>query len=137
MAAGGFAFQSYNESSSYQRRILLKATDALFDGLNYIKEIEKGVITIADYGSSEVYNSMVFLSNILQRFRESSQQPIYIVHNDLPDNNWIKVFKTIVDSNESYRRVSNTFFSAIGLSFYEQILPEETVHIGFSSSAIH
>ncbi|CAG9324228.1 unnamed protein product [Blepharisma stoltei] len=49
----------------------------------------------------------------------------------------MKAFRTIVDSNESYRKVPNTFFSAIGLSFYEQILPEETVHVGFSSSAIH
>mmetsp|Transcript_5908 Transcript_5908/g.5801 ORF Transcript_5908/g.5801 Transcript_5908/m.5801 type:complete len:88 (-) Transcript_5908:184-447(-) len=87
MAAGGFAFQSYNESSSYQRRVLLKATETLYDSLNYAKETENGTIVIADYGSSEVYNSMVFLTSILQRFRESSQQPIYIIHNDLPDNN--------------------------------------------------
>ncbi|CAG9329449.1 unnamed protein product [Blepharisma stoltei] len=137
MSTGGFALHGYNEGSLHQRLQLLKASDSFIECLNHISTLSNEQIVIVDYGSSEGYNSMVFLTQTLSKFRETSSSPILVVHNDLPDNNWLKAFKTILESEDSYVKIPNVYFSAKGRSFYDQILPNNSVHIGLSSSALH
>ncbi|CAG9327416.1 unnamed protein product [Blepharisma stoltei] len=137
MSTGGFALHGYNEGSLHQRLQLLKASDTFIECLNHISTLNNEQIVIADYGSSEGYNSMVFLRQTLSKFRETSSSPILVFHNDLPDNNWVKTFKTILEFEDSYIKLPNVYFSAIGRSFYDQILPNNSVHIGLSSAALH
>ncbi|CAG9333804.1 unnamed protein product [Blepharisma stoltei] len=137
MSTGGFALHGYNEGSLLQRMLLLKASDSFGDCLSHASSLSNDQIVIADYGSSEGFNSMIFLSRVLSKFRETSPQSILVVHNDLPDNNWVKTFKTLLEFEESYIKVPNVYFSAIGRSFYDQVLPNNSVHLGFSSAALH
>ncbi|CAG9324235.1 unnamed protein product [Blepharisma stoltei] len=137
METGGFALQNYNVSSSHQRKILMAAKDAFTEILNHTKTITNGKIVIADYGCSEGKNSMEFLFFTLKKFRENSSQSVFIIHNDLPENDWVKAYKTLLESQESYIKIPDVYFSAIGRSFYSQILPNNSLHIGFSSASIH
>mmetsp|Transcript_10637 Transcript_10637/g.10670 ORF Transcript_10637/g.10670 Transcript_10637/m.10670 type:complete len:262 (+) Transcript_10637:3-788(+) len=137
MSTGGIVFHGYNEGSLHQRLQLLKASDVFIDSLNHVSSLTNEQIVIADYGSSEGYNSMVFLRQTLSKFRENSSSPVLVIHNDLPDNNWVKTFKTILEFEESYIKLPNVYFSAIGRSFYDQILPNNSVNIGLSSASLH
>ena len=49
-----------------------------------------------------------------------------VVHTDVPDNDFTAMFRTLADDPDSYlKKDAATFASAVGRSFYEQILPSE------------
>lgn len=138
MDIGGFALPGYNENSSHQLNVLTATTDVFEESLNHIAStFLDSDISIIDYGSSEGLNSMIYFQKILSKFRQHSQSTINIIHNDLPDNNWIRFFKTITESQNSYISIPDVYFSAIGRSFYSQIVPNNSIQIAFSSLALH
>ncbi|CAG9312848.1 unnamed protein product [Blepharisma stoltei] len=134
--SGLHIFKDYNQASSNQRRVLIKLAEPFIDSLQHIDTNFNETIVISDYGSAEGYNSVAFFNQTLPRFREFSQKPIMIIHNDLPENNWNTTFKTLEDS-DSYVKIPNVYFSGLGRTFIQQIFPNNYVHIGISSLAFH
>ncbi|CAG9331373.1 unnamed protein product [Blepharisma stoltei] len=132
-----YAFKDYNQYSSPQLAVMMRMSNAFHNALNNARILTNSTIFIADYGSSECLNSLLFFKDSFAPFRETSQQPILLFHNDLPTNNWTKSFKTILEHQNSYVNLPNIYFSSIGRSFFNQILPDSSVHIGFSSLAFH
>jgi len=97
-------------------------------------------ITIADYGSSQGHNSLAPMRVAIAalRRRAGSSRAISVVHTDLPDNDFAVLFRMLAEDPESYQRGEPMVFaSAIGRSFYEQLLPEASVALGWSSWATH
>jgi hypothetical protein len=96
-------------------------------------------IVIADYGSSQGHNSLAPLATAIEVLREriGLHRAISVVHTDLPQNDFTSLFQTLNNDPESYlRRGSDTFAMAVGRSFYEQILPSNSVTLGWSSWAV-
>jgi len=101
--------------------------------------------TLVDYGCSEGRNSVLALRVAMEAVRRASPfQPFSVVHNDLPTNNFNKLFGTIYHDGTvrfpvEYAASSEApvFVFASGQSFYTQIMPENSVHFAFSSSATH
>ena len=96
-------------------------------------------VIIADYGSSAGHNSLVPLAAAVGVLRErfGAEQAIWVVHTDLPDNDFTALFQTLAIDPDSYLRGDpNVFASAVGRSFYEQILPANSVTLGWSSWAV-
>jgi hypothetical protein len=59
------------------------------------------------------------------------------VHTDLPDNDFTALFRNLAGDPASYLRGDpQTFASAVGRSFYEQILPPCSVTLGWSAWAV-
>ena len=56
--------------------------------------------------------------------------PPLVVHNDLPTNDWTKLFQ-LLSEDKSYQGVAN------GYSFYDQCLPSNSLSIGFTASSMH
>ncbi|HKF60061.1 MAG TPA: hypothetical protein VKB42_01795 [Dongiaceae bacterium] len=97
-------------------------------------------ITIADYGSSQGHNSLapMHLAIAALRRRAGPTRAISVVHTDLPDNDFAALFRVLAEDPESYQRGDPMVFaSAIGRSFYEQLLPAASVTLGWSAWAIH
>lgn len=95
-------------------------------------------VVIADYGSSQGKNSLPPLRAAIQilRSRLGPARPISIVHVDQPANDFNTLFGVLHSDPERYSLDDpNVFPSAIGRSFYEQVLPNESVHVGWSSYA--
>ena len=93
-------------------------------------------IVIADYGSSEGHNSLAPMSAAIHalRARAGRDRAISVVHTDLVGNDFNALFRTLADDPDSYLRDEPaTFASAIGRSFYKQILPSGSVTLGWSS----
>jgi hypothetical protein len=96
-------------------------------------------IVIADYGSSEGRNSLVPMAAAIKALRDrvGPEREISVVHTDLPGNDFSSLFETLDTDPDSYLRLgSATFASAVGRSFYQQILPLNSVTLGWSSWAV-
>jgi hypothetical protein len=71
------------------------------------------------------------------RKRTRPEHSVLITHTDVPENDFTVLFQTLADDPDTYlRKDEATFASAIGRSFYRQILPSNSVNLGWSSWAI-
>jgi hypothetical protein len=96
-------------------------------------------IVIADYGASTGHNSLLPISSALPvlRGRTRPEHSILVVHTDVPDNNFTVMFETLAEDPDTYlHKDAATFASAVGRSFYNQIIPSNSVHLGWSSWAV-
>jgi hypothetical protein len=95
-------------------------------------------IVIADYGAANGHNSLKPLSAgiaVLRR-RTRHDHAILVAHTDVPDNDFTALFRTLADDPDSYLHTdAKSFASAIGRSFYGQIVPSNTVNLGWTAWA--
>lgn len=136
------AFQSkgihgYNRVSQSQLQVALKFVPAILSSLESVKSLSSDTIRVVDYGCCEGQNSMITFSSVFKKFRESHSNPVSILHTDLPENNWVAVFNSINLSDESYLNLEKVFYSTLGRSFFNQLVPNESVHLGYTSYAMH
>lgn len=97
-------------------------------------------VGVADYGASQGRNSLEPMREVIRvlRGRLEAATPISIVHTDLADNDFAALFTTLRDDPQSYLRVDDAVFpSAVGRSFYELILPPDTVSVAWAAVAVH
>jgi salicylate 1-O-methyltransferase len=96
-------------------------------------------IVIADYGASTGHNSLlpVCAAIAVLRKRTRPEHSILVAHTDVADNDFTVLFQTLDDDPDTYLKKDEACFaSAIGRSFYTQILPSNSVNLGWSSWAI-
>lgn len=95
-------------------------------------------IVIADYGAASGHNSLLPVSAAIATIRRRTrpEHPILVTHTDLPGNDFTALFNTLADDPDSYlNKDAASFASAIGRSFYAQILPSDSVTLGWTSWA--
>jgi salicylate 1-O-methyltransferase len=93
-------------------------------------------VVIADYGAGNGHNSLLPICSAITvlRKRLRHDHSILVSHTDVPDNDFTALFRTLTDDPDSYlRKDSATFFAAVGRSYYSQILPSNSVNLGWSS----
>ena len=96
-------------------------------------------VVIADYGSSQGKNSLVPMRTAIGvlRARLGPDRPIVVVHVDQPANDFNTLFDVLHRDPERYALDDpNVFPSAIGRSFYGNLLPPDHVHLGWTSYAV-
>jgi hypothetical protein len=130
----------YNRSSRVQAAGLSPAVPLLGHAARTVAlSAAPQPIVIADYGSSEGHNSLdpLVVAISVLRERVGPERAISIVHTDLPDNDFSALFRMLTTDPNSYLRGDPAVFtSAVGRSFYEQILPASSVTLAWSSWAI-
>ncbi len=95
-------------------------------------------LVIADYGSSQGKNSLVPMQLALRvlRQRVATTRPIFVFHIDQPSNDFNTLFEILAADPDRYAlNDPNLYPGAIGRSFYENVLPPGSVHLGWSSYA--
>lgn len=96
-------------------------------------------IVIADYGAATGHNSLLPIGSAIAalRRRTRAEHCVLVTHTDVADNDFTAMFRTLTDDPDSYlRKDAAVFTSAVGRSFYQQILPSNSVNLGWSSWAI-
>ncbi|MBW0013495.1 SAM-dependent methyltransferase [Mycobacterium sp.] len=96
-------------------------------------------IAVADYGAANGHNSLKPLSAAIAvlRRRTRHDHPILVAHTDLPDNDFTALFRTLAEDPDSYLHMdAASYASAIGRSFYGQILPSKSVNLGWTAWAM-
>jgi SAM dependent carboxyl methyltransferase len=131
---------AYNRNSRVQAGVISPALIMLEAAARTVAlPQERQSIVIADYGSSQGHNSLIPLQAAIKVLRErvGSNREISVVHTDLPENDFTALFQTLITSPESYLRKDDAVYaSAIGRSYYEQILPTASVSLGWCSWAV-
>jgi hypothetical protein len=131
---------AYNRSSRVQAAGLSPAVPLLEQAARAVALSEAPEpVVIADYGSSEGHNSLGPLAVAISALRErvGPERAILVVHTDLPDNDFTALFRTLAGDPNSYLRGDPAVFtSAVGRSFYDQILPASSVTLAWSSWAV-
>lgn len=132
---------TYSASSRLQAAGLISATKLFEQAAAQVPiPAPPQPIAIADYGAANGYNSLlpVGAAVAVLRARTRLDHAILVAHTDLPDNDFTALFTTLTEDPDSYlAKDSATFPSAVGRSFYRQILPSESIALGWSSWATH
>jgi cyclopropane-fatty-acyl-phospholipid synthase len=137
MKGGGY----YDDHSEYQRATAASAG-------RFISESVAGVLlpdadqtfVIADYGSATGRNSVASVRVAVDAVRAGRpNQPVAVVHNDLPTNDWNELFANVASAPDSYTRAVGPPVLALAsaVSFFEPAAPSRSVHLGVSFSAAH
>jgi hypothetical protein len=95
-------------------------------------------VVIADYGSSQGKNSLAPMATAIQNLRSrlARHRPILVFHIDQPSNDFNSLFEVLSSDPDRYSlHEPNVFPCAMGRSFYEQVLPSASVHLGWCSYA--
>jgi SAM dependent carboxyl methyltransferase len=95
-------------------------------------------VVIADYGSSQGQNSLAPMQFAIRNLRSriGENRPILVFHIDQPTNDFNSLFEVLATDPDRYAlQEPHVFPCAIGRSFYEKVLPPESVHLGWSSYA--
>ena len=95
-------------------------------------------IVIADYGSSQGRNSLAAMRVAINaiRTRAGADRPVLVYHNDQPSNDFNSLFEVLDTNPDCYSRGDPSVYSfAIGRSFYQNVLPPNSVHVGWSAYA--
>jgi hypothetical protein len=95
-------------------------------------------VVIADYGSSQGKNSLAPMQVAIKSLRQriGQNRPICVFHVDQPSNDFNTLFGVMDADPDRYTLDDhNVFPGAIGRSFYENVLPPGSVHLGWSSYA--
>jgi hypothetical protein len=107
-----------------------------------IRELKVGSgdepIVIADYGSSQGANSLAPMRIAIRGLREriGPKRAISVFHIDQPANDFNSLFEVLhADPNRYAVDDAEIYPAAIGKSFYEKVLPANTVHLAWSSYA--
>jgi salicylate 1-O-methyltransferase len=96
-------------------------------------------IVIADYGAASGHNSLLPVGAAISalRSRTAPDHSVLVVHTDRPDNDFTALFRTLEEDPDSYLTAHRaTFASAVGRSYYSQILPSNSVHLGWTSWSV-
>lgn len=97
-------------------------------------------IVIADYGAGTGHNSVLPICAAIAvlRKRTRPEQSVLVTHTDLPDNDFTALFRTLGNDPDSYLQHDRAAFaSAVGRSYFTQILPSDSVNLAWSSWALH
>jgi hypothetical protein len=96
-------------------------------------------IVIADYGAATGHNSLLPVGAAIAvvRKRTRADHSVLVAHTDAAENDFSALFQTVEEDPDSYlKKDAASFASAIGRSYYTQILPSNSVNLGWSSWAI-
>jgi hypothetical protein len=131
---------AYNRSSRVQGAGLAAAIPLLSEaaGIVPLAPAPEPVV-IADYGCSEGHNSLIPMREAIAALRKriGASRAISVVHTDLPSNDFGALFEALESDPDSYLRGEEaTYASAVGRSFYRQLLPSGSVTLGWSSWSV-
>ncbi|MCD7454905.1 hypothetical protein HAX54_026497 [Datura stramonium] len=138
---------SYANNSFLQRTVIVKAKPVLQDT---VKNMFKNgsfpkCFTMADLGCSSGSNTFLSISNVIDTVhnlcKENKSEPpeIQVYLNDLPDNDFNSVFKSIPSYLEKMKKekYGNCFIAGVAGSFYERLFPRNSLNFVHSSYSLH
>ena len=137
MAFSSFSLSGYNRSSGWQLDINLTYSSLITRQVLQASNSFEEPLIIVDYGCSEGENSITLFKQVIQELRKTSQKAVFIFHTDLPQNDWTEFNRVLNNQDKTYLTLPNTSSATIGRSFFNQLLPNNSVHVAYSAYAFH
>ncbi len=136
MKSGGF----YDLHSEYQRRVIEAGDDLIGRSIEALDiDPEAPALTIADYGAGTGVTSVHAARAAVAALRRRHEElPVLVVHNDLMTNDFSQLFGNIAAPGGYLPLPGGPIYvAAAGGSFFTQVVPTATVHLGMCSNAAH
>lgn len=91
---------------------------------------------IADFGAAQGRNSDAPMARIIDGLPDAAE--VVAVHTDLPGNDWAALVQHVESAPTSYRRGRDNVRTLLAAgTFYDRLLPERSLSIGWTSAAVH
>ena len=100
-------------------------------------------LRFADFGAADGGTSAEMWSRLIRQLRSAGDnRPIEMLYTDLPSNDFSTLFKTMQGMGENtehayQQQLDNVFVHGCGTGFHQQLMPNESLHLGFSATAMH
>ncbi len=140
MKGGGY----YSKSTRGAKDVIDRATPMLLDAAAAIPEPPAGQpLQLADFGCADggTSKAAIFATIEALRARFPGRQ-VLVTYTDLPSNDYTQLFKNLLglagDPEHNYlAELDGVFAHACGVGFHRQLIPDSTLDIGFSATAMH
>ncbi|KAE8726881.1 hypothetical protein F3Y22_tig00005974pilonHSYRG00353 [Hibiscus syriacus] len=141
---------SYANNSVFQKAVISKVTPIIEESIrDMFKEMAPTCIKVADLGCSSGANTFHTISQVINTIHEICKleelkfPEFEVLLNDLPDNDFNSVFKSVPGFIERLKKEKGVmvqegcFIGAVAGSFYDRLFPTRSLHFVNSSYALH
>ena len=136
MSAGGL----YSLATIGAKDVIDKATPRVLDAIEQI-ELKSGEHwCFSDMGCADGGTSLELWRKVIKQIRQSNDSDIQIVYADQARNDFnalIKILHGLTQFDSYLPSASNVHALESGSSFYLPIVPGNSLHVGFSATAMH
>jgi len=139
MKGGGY----YSERTRGAKDVIDRAAGLLLDAVHAIPEPAKGhAIRVADFGAADGGTSKETMYSVIKALRgRFPGRQVLMTYTDLPSNDFSNLFKNMLGltgADHNYLvDFDGVFIDGIGVGFHRQLLPDASLDIGFSATAMH
>lgn len=139
MKGGGY----YSQSTRGAKDVIDSAAAMLTGAVRVLPDPAPGQpIRIADFGTADGGTSKQAVRNTVAAIRARwPGRQVQITYTDLASNDWSQLFKSMqgIDGSEHvyWREFEGVFIQACGIGFHQQLLPDQTLDLGFSATSMH
>lgn len=134
----------YSQSTRGAKDVIDNAVAMLIKATACIAEPPLGLpLHIADFGAADGGTSKKAIFDMVAALRQRfADRQIEVTYTDLPSNDYSNLFKNILgltedQANNYLEQYQGVFVNAIGIGFHQQLLPNSSLDIGFSATAMH
>ena len=140
MKSGGY----YSQSTRGAKDVIDNASGMLMDAVAALPEpgVDRA-LNIADYGAADGGTSKKSIRDTVAAMRSRfPDRQIVVTYTDLASNDFSTLFKSmqgLEDNNENtyYKEFDGVFVHACGIGFHNQLMPDQSLDLGFSATAMH
>ncbi|MEM7193755.1 MAG: SAM-dependent methyltransferase [Pseudomonadota bacterium] len=138
MSSGGL----YSLATKGAKDVIDKATPQVLEAIDRMNpEPELSEFHMVDMGCADGGTSLQMVEAVIQKVRQAgTETPIRVTYSDQPRNDFnalVGIIHGISDFDTYLNRHNNVFPSCSGASFYLQGVPDLSVDLGFSATAMH
>ena len=137
MTAGG----AYSLATLGAKDVINGAWPIVLDAIERIPDRPGSAFTFSDMGTADAGTSLEMIGDAIAAIRQRfPERDVQIVYTDQPRNDYNVIFQMLhgLTGQASYLdRFENIQVMASATSFYNRILPANTLDLGFSATAMH
>jgi hypothetical protein len=130
----------YDLHSEYQRRIIEGGDELIREAVSGLElAAVRDSLTVADYGAGTGGSSVHAVRAAFEAVRaRDAELPLTAIHNDVLSNDFTQVFENIAGEG-GYLALPGgpVYATAVGGSFFGQVVPDRSVDLGLCSNAAH
>ena len=132
----------YSKATIGAKHVMDNATDMVLQAVDRMQLEDNGLpFRATDMGAADGGTSIELWRRVLGHVRKSvPSRPIEMIYTDLPRNDFSQVFQIVhglTDMDTYMNELDNIHVMTSATSFHEQIVPPNTLDLGFSSTASH
>ncbi len=139
MKGGGY----YSQSTRGAKDVIDNAAPMMMQAVAALPEPEHGQpVRIADYGTADGGTSKKTIRDTVGTLKDRwPDRQIQVTYTDLASNDWSQLFKAMqgLDGSDHtyWTEFPGVFVQGCGIGFHHQLLPDATLDLGFSATAMH